>query len=135
MKLKHIIPLILWLLLLIRSGYYVLVEEKAVYEKYNGMKGVVLWSTFAPRSGVYLCGVQLEDGTTGDVNAGARPIQKGDVFINQINYGWIMGMSGMAYCIVPDEGSGMFWQMIWAMSLWAIILGIVVFGLIKIYGD
>ncbi len=132
-KIKYIIPILIWAFLIIKSGYTVLVEERRVYEKYQGMKGTVLWSTFAPRSGIYLCGIRLEDGTYGEVNAGSAPISTGDSFRNHIYYGWIMGISGLAYCILPDEGSYIIWGIVWIMSFWFPLVIFIVSLLIKIY--
>jgi len=128
MKLIKYLPLyILWALIAIPSSYNVLVTQKKLYDKYNGMRAIVEWSTFAPRSGIYLCGIRLQDGTYGEVNAGSYPYKVGDVYINHFRYGRIMGITGLAYCVLPDEGG-----MLWGLGYMLTVIGPLVVGIISL---
>lgn len=95
------------------SAYKILVVEKRIYNEYNGKIGKVEWVTFAPRSAVYLCGIRLKDGTYGEVNGGNYPFKVGDYYKNNIYYDYVMGISGLAYCVLPESAPSEFWGLIY----------------------
>lgn len=125
---KYLPLFLIWITLGLISAYKVLIVEKRIYEKYNGMTGTIVWSTFAPRSGIYLCGIRLEDGTYEEVNYGSTPPQSR--FVNHIQYGYFMGIVGTAYSVEPDNAPGIGWKMVYLYTVVAPTLIFLVFLLI-----
>ena len=108
----------------ILSAYKIMVVQKKIYDKYNGQIGKVEWVTFAPRSGIYLCGVRLPDGTYDEVNAGSYPFKVGDNYRNTMQYGYIMGLTGLAYTVEPDNNPSVVWGLCYLFLFVLPIIGL-----------
>lgn len=101
--LKYLPLYALWFVVAACSAYNVMVVQKRIYEEHNGAVGTVTWVQFDYRFSDYHCGIVFPDGTRGEVNAGSRPIKVGDSFTNEVNYDWYIGISGTAYCVLPQD--------------------------------
>lgn len=83
-------------------GFYgVHIRQYQVYKQYNGMQGVVI-STFKART-CNLINVRLHNGYMESVNVGYSTYKVGDTFRNNVQYDRIMGISGTAYFITPND--------------------------------
>lgn len=85
-------------------GFYgTAIRQKAAYNEYNHMPGVVTSFTVS-HSGSYLCDIRLENGMCGSVNNGYTMVTVGSPWVNDIyGYSWWGGISGFAGFIVPNK--------------------------------
>lgn len=97
-------------------------NEKDIYDKYNGMKGIVIrsqkWETSCSAT------IVLNDGTIGNINTGDYLYKIGNSYTNELRYSFLGGTSGYAYFIIPDSD---FMLLKSAVSGLIILLFIVVF--------
>lgn len=117
LAIKYLPLWIMWLGVAMFSSHHVLYKEKLIYKQYNGMKGIITWATFAPRSGIYICGVRLDNGLYGSVNYGSNPVRVGDSFTNNMYYSPIFGLTGTAYCVLPKETENLWISVVYIMSV------------------
>jgi hypothetical protein len=134
---KIIIPIFIIIFLLIWFIWFTIsfkTKEYKVYEEYNNMRGKVI--STSESNGTYFAIVRLENGMSGNVNCGYYKYEKGDIFINDIDYHPIWGMAGYAYFITSDETylivtAGLL------ESVWIVIglcfIGSVGYGIYKLY--
>lgn len=119
-EIKPLFPIILiYLILALVSIDKVLIKEREIYKKYNGQVGTVVWVNGE------IGGIRLPDGTYGEVNLGNYPYKKGDKFINDISYGWVMGFHGVGSFVLPDNTPGIGWQMIY---VFLVLLPVIILG-------
>lgn len=94
------------------------------------MTGTIEWVTFAPRSGVYICGARLDDGTYGEINWGSSAVSTGSRFRNHMQYGYFMGLVGLAYCVEPEDMPGIGWSLAYMYTFVGPIIGFILFWLV-----
>ena len=89
------------LLCVVTFGFYgVHVRQYRMYKEYNSMKGVV--TTVFKTKTCYMINARLDNGVCGSVNVGYDSYEVGDVYINRVHYGRIIGATGTAYYISPS---------------------------------